>query len=265
MTRKQHSMWIFNPTLRRQLTNQSNGESKKLHSTDCKILELLCKNQGETVLKSTLIDVAWPGRVVSQASLTQSIAHLRIALGDNGRQQNIIKTVPKHGYLLVSNIISLEVPIVLEQNNSSTPSSEIIPDTLQPQDHEKTSLSAHLQYLQRFILLTLSLLFLVSLTWLTRIIYYNSTTDRIQWNQREHLGVTYYFTDTKNGDKRFNDLKGRYSSDLRMLYISENPEQLYVSCVYQPNNLHEHNTMNFSFSRDYSIEQVREEINEQCQ
>ncbi|MEZ8349384.1 transcriptional regulator [Vibrio splendidus] len=265
MKRKQHSMWIFNPTLRHQLTNQSNGKSKKLHSTDCKILELLCQYQGKTVSKNALINAAWPGRVVSQASLTQSIAHLRIALGDNGRQQNIIKTVPRHGYSVVSDLISLEMPVALEQDNLSTSCSEIPQDTPQLEHQEKIGLSADLQYLQKFILLILSLLLLLSITWLARIIYYNSTTDRLQWNQREYLGVTYYFTNTKNGSQRFKDLRRRYSSDLRMLYISENPEQLYISCVYQPNNLHERHTMNFSFSRDYSIEQVKEAINEQCQ
>ncbi|WP_257879140.1 winged helix-turn-helix domain-containing protein, partial [Vibrio parahaemolyticus] len=43
----------------------------------------------------------WGERIVSASSITQAIAQIRLALGDNGKEQHYIKTVPKQGYMLV--------------------------------------------------------------------------------------------------------------------------------------------------------------------
>ncbi|MEZ8231792.1 winged helix-turn-helix domain-containing protein [Vibrio splendidus] len=262
MTKKSSNIWILNPTLRRQLTNKNDGTSKKLHSTDCKILETLCKHKGRTVSKSALTNAAWPGRVVSKASLTQSIAHLRIALGDNGREQNIIKTVPKHGYSLVEDLVEVEIPIINTQNSQSTDGPTTTQERLKIEVKEQVFF---LKHFQNFTLLVLSCLLLLSITWLTQLIYYNSTTERIEWGQRDYLGVTYFFTNNQNGEDHFKAFKGKYTNNLRMLYLSDNPETFYISCTYQLNRSHVRNTMNMSFSQKYSIEQMKEVINEQCQ
>jgi DNA-binding winged helix-turn-helix (wHTH) protein/TolB-like protein len=48
--------------------------------------------------KQELLDAVWPGLVVSDDSLTQAVSELRGALGD--RDQQLIKTIPKRGYML---------------------------------------------------------------------------------------------------------------------------------------------------------------------
>jgi cholera toxin transcriptional activator len=265
MTKQKNNLWTFNPTLRRQLTKKNGEISKKLHSTDCKILEILCQHEGSTVSKSTLIKAAWPGRVVSKASLTQSIAHLRMALGDNGREQNIIKTVPKHGYCLVKDVIEMKMPVVSVQDNRLIPPPNSPQEPLKVEVQEKKLSPQRSNYIQKFILLVLSLILLLSIAWLTQIIYYDNTTERIEWERRDYLGVTYFFNSNENGENHFKAFKGAYKNNLFMLYISENPEEIYLSCVYQLKDLHVRNTLNMSFSRNYSIEKMKAVINEQCQ
>ena len=101
------SVWQFSPLDKDQLIHVQTKQVKKLKGPECRVLEVLLAHQGQVVAKHDLLTMAWPGRVVSDASLTQSIAQLRLALGDNGKDQDVIKTVPYQGYLLFDNLIEL--------------------------------------------------------------------------------------------------------------------------------------------------------------
>ncbi|WP_080890293.1 winged helix-turn-helix domain-containing protein [Photobacterium angustum] len=59
----------------------SNGEQQQeLNFTEAKLLEILLSKVNETVLKETLKEFAWQHTVVTDSSLTKSIAKLRKAL-----------------------------------------------------------------------------------------------------------------------------------------------------------------------------------------
>ena len=58
----------------------------------------LADRAGKVVVKQELMDAVWPGLVVTDDSLTQAVSELRGALDD--REQKLIKTIPKRGYLL---------------------------------------------------------------------------------------------------------------------------------------------------------------------
>jgi DNA-binding winged helix-turn-helix (wHTH) protein/TolB-like protein len=62
------------------------------------LLAHLVDHAGVVVPKQELIDAVWPGLVVTDDSLTQAISELRAALGD--RDQKLIRTLPRRGYLL---------------------------------------------------------------------------------------------------------------------------------------------------------------------
>lgn len=94
-------MWTFDPHQREQLYNSKLNIYKRIKSTDCQVLKLLVKHQGELVSKDVLYNNAWEDRVVSDPSLTQAIAQLRLTLGDSGKEQKIIKTLPRKGYMLI--------------------------------------------------------------------------------------------------------------------------------------------------------------------
>ena len=61
------------------------------------LLLRLAASPGIAVGKQELLDAVWPNLVVTDDSLTQAISELRGALGD--RDQKLIRTIPKRGYL----------------------------------------------------------------------------------------------------------------------------------------------------------------------
>lgn len=62
------------------------------------LLVHLVDRAGTVVGKQELMDAVWGGLVVTDDSLTQAVSELRGALED--REQKLIKTIPKRGYLL---------------------------------------------------------------------------------------------------------------------------------------------------------------------
>ncbi|MEJ2766878.1 winged helix-turn-helix domain-containing protein [Photobacterium sp. MCCC 1A19761] len=264
-------MWCFDPTARRQLTHSELGITKKLKSTDCKVLELLLIHQGQIVSKEQLVNVAWPGRIVSGSSLTQSIAQLRLALGDNGREQKMIQTVPRQGYRLVTGVIEM-VQQPEPESALLQPTQAAAPEHCR--EHEPShrhsipavaSLPASVSRLQWSLLIFLSLLLLITASWLAVITYTNTKTERENWQQVTYERVDYFFEPDDKGEQLFEWLKDVYPDNLRMLYLSKNPEQIYVSCVFQSGSLQEREATNMSFEYGFSSVQIKEAIREQCQ
>jgi DNA-binding winged helix-turn-helix (wHTH) protein/TolB-like protein/cytochrome c-type biogenesis protein CcmH/NrfG len=74
------------------------GEPIALRPKTFALLMHLADRSGTVVGKQELMDAVWPGLVVTDDSLTQAVSELRGALDD--REQVLIKTIPKRGYLL---------------------------------------------------------------------------------------------------------------------------------------------------------------------
>ncbi|MCZ6873163.1 MAG: AAA family ATPase [bacterium] len=62
------------------------------------VLLYLIEQRDRVVSKQDLLDEVWPGTFVSESTLYQRLRAVRHALGDSGRAQRVIKTVPKQGY-----------------------------------------------------------------------------------------------------------------------------------------------------------------------
>jgi adenylate cyclase len=62
------------------------------------VLRYLVEHSSRVIGKEELIDAVWPNVTVTDESLTRCISDVRHVLGD--ASQEIIKTVPKRGYLL---------------------------------------------------------------------------------------------------------------------------------------------------------------------
>ncbi|WP_394201549.1 transcriptional regulator [Shewanella waksmanii] len=78
----------------------------KLGGYDWHVLMILIENHGKIVSSDILVSTAWEGKIVTKASLTQSISNIRAALGDDGKNQRYLKTIAKAGYTIPSNAIS---------------------------------------------------------------------------------------------------------------------------------------------------------------
>src|SRR5688572_20676763 len=59
---------------------------------------------GETITKDELMNAIWPDSFVEEANLTQNVAVLRKALGENSREHRYIVTVPGAGYRFVPEV-----------------------------------------------------------------------------------------------------------------------------------------------------------------
>jgi DNA-binding winged helix-turn-helix (wHTH) protein/TolB-like protein/Tfp pilus assembly protein PilF len=66
------------------------------------VLVVLARHAGEVVSREQLFAAVWPGVVVGDEALTQSIIKLRRALGDDPRAPSYIETISKRGYRLVA-------------------------------------------------------------------------------------------------------------------------------------------------------------------
>jgi DNA-binding winged helix-turn-helix (wHTH) protein/TolB-like protein len=74
------------------------GDRIALRPKTFALLQHLADRAGVVVGKQELLDVVWPGVIVTDDSLTQAVSELRGAIGD--REQTLIHTVAKRGYRL---------------------------------------------------------------------------------------------------------------------------------------------------------------------
>lgn len=90
--------WRMAPSLN-ALIHCETGETRRLGEYHFILLETLAKNADVVLSRSYLCAEVWKNRIVGGNSLPTAIHALRVAIDDDGKQQNIIKTIPKKGYL----------------------------------------------------------------------------------------------------------------------------------------------------------------------
>ena len=65
------------------------------------LLEYLVTNRDRVVSKDDILQAVWGGRIVSESALTTRINAIRTAVGDDGDQQRLIRTLPRKGIRFV--------------------------------------------------------------------------------------------------------------------------------------------------------------------
>jgi TolB-like protein/Flp pilus assembly protein TadD len=78
----------------------SGTEEIALRPKSFDVLRYLVENAGRLVSKGELIGSIWSNVIVSDESVTRCVCDVRLALGD--RNQRLIRTVPKRGYLFMA-------------------------------------------------------------------------------------------------------------------------------------------------------------------
>lgn len=99
--------WRMDPTLN-TLTHSETGEVRRLGEYHFILLETLVKNADMALSRSFLSAEVWKNRVVGANSLPTAIHALRAAIDDDGKQQEIIKTIPKKGYYFNKSYLTIE-------------------------------------------------------------------------------------------------------------------------------------------------------------
>lgn len=74
------------------------------------LLVYLIRNHDRVIDQQELFDAVWDGRAVSLSTLTSRINAARVAIGDDGTQQKLIKTVSRKGYRFVGALSSPSQP-----------------------------------------------------------------------------------------------------------------------------------------------------------
>ena len=80
------------------------------------VLLVLAREAGKVVPREALESEVWAGRVISHDAVTNTVAKLRRALGEDRRQPRFIETIPKRGYRLISQ------PTPLSTQTAASPS-----------------------------------------------------------------------------------------------------------------------------------------------
>jgi TolB-like protein/Tfp pilus assembly protein PilF len=68
------------------------------------VLAYLMQNRHRVVSKEDLISKVWSGRAISDSALTSRINAARNAVGDNGQEQALIRTVPRKGFRFIGSV-----------------------------------------------------------------------------------------------------------------------------------------------------------------
>jgi adenylate cyclase len=93
-------------TDRRELCRR--GDVVRLEPQAFDLLEYLIRNRGRVVSRGDLIASVWAGRIVSDSAMTTRINAARCAIGDSGKAQRLIKTVPRKGLRFVGRVLEEE-------------------------------------------------------------------------------------------------------------------------------------------------------------
>ena len=87
---------------RRELTRAGGAVSVGPQVFD--LLLHLVRNRERVVSRDDLLDAVWRGRIVSESTLTSHINAARKAIGDNGQDQRLIRTVSRKGFRFVADV-----------------------------------------------------------------------------------------------------------------------------------------------------------------
>ena len=91
----------FDPD-RRELTRS--GEAIPIGPRVFDLLLYLVQNREHVVSKDEILSAVWAGRIVSESTLTSHINAVRKAVGDNGEEQRLIRTLARKGFRFVGDV-----------------------------------------------------------------------------------------------------------------------------------------------------------------
>ena len=83
---------------------QRDGQRVRLEPKAMEVLAFLASRPGQVVSRDELLATVWPGVVVDDDALTQAVAKLRKALGDDARSPSYVETIAKRGYRLIARV-----------------------------------------------------------------------------------------------------------------------------------------------------------------
>ncbi len=126
--RLQVGRWTFARSLN---TLTCGDEVVRVEPKVADLLQVLAEHAGDVVGRAELLERVWPGVVVGDEALSQSINKLRRALGDTSREATYLQTVPKRGYRLIAAVSAAGTALAVNANMAAAaaPESSLAPST----------------------------------------------------------------------------------------------------------------------------------------
>ncbi|WP_229819535.1 winged helix-turn-helix domain-containing tetratricopeptide repeat protein [Kordiimonas sediminis] len=103
MRRKTYCFDRFEVDLTRFELRQD-GERAHIEPQVLSLLILLLENRDKMVTKDEVIDEVWDGRIVSETAVASRLKAARKAIGDNGKDQLLIKTIHGRGFRFIGEV-----------------------------------------------------------------------------------------------------------------------------------------------------------------
>lgn len=138
--------WRMDPSLSALIHCQT-GETRRLGEYHFILLETLAKNADTVLSRSFLMTEVWKNRIVGGNSLPTAIHALRVAIDDDGKQQEIIKTIPKKGYLFKKSYLVIDTSNPEAKEEEKSEDEEVNSEDIVAGLDETSTESAH--YAQR--------------------------------------------------------------------------------------------------------------------
>jgi TolB-like protein len=91
------------------------------------LLDYLIRSRDRVVSKDELISAIWGGRIITDAALATRLNALRVAIGDTGEEQRLIKTLPRKGFRFVGPVLE-----TAEQDDAAVPNRAVQTSTKAP-------------------------------------------------------------------------------------------------------------------------------------
>ncbi|MDX8516407.1 winged helix-turn-helix domain-containing tetratricopeptide repeat protein [Mesorhizobium captivum] len=113
-------------------TLRRDGEIVPVRPKTLELLAYLTRNPGRVLSKEELLQAVWPGIIVSEDSLTQSIHDARKSIGDEA--QALIRTVPRRGYLFQAPEVEAAPPPAAMAVARAEPMVAVLPFHVDPAD-----------------------------------------------------------------------------------------------------------------------------------
>lgn len=88
--------------MRRELIR--GGEEVHVEPQVFDLLLYLVRSRERVVTRDDLLAAVWSGRIVSESTLNNRVSAARRAIGDDGKQQHLIRTVPRRGFRFVGGV-----------------------------------------------------------------------------------------------------------------------------------------------------------------
>ncbi|MBR0870866.1 winged helix-turn-helix domain-containing protein [Bradyrhizobium tropiciagri] len=105
------------------------------------LIEFLIRSRERVVSRDEVLEAVWHGRIVSEATLSSRVNAARTAIGDNGEEQRLIRTLPRKGLRFVGDVredaAPDQAPATPAPRPSEGPSIAVLPFTNMSGDPEQ--------------------------------------------------------------------------------------------------------------------------------